>query len=234
MRLRLLLLFAAAVPAVAEDLGPVDDLRFGVTAQMSPTVTEKLSGPGTPSKNYGWEDAKAYGIRFDATYYQGMSRRGRALAGFLWAAGLSYGTTDITPQSYDVGGSTYTNSRDDLTLSYKQYGAMGAVGWSSQPSITELGDLHWEVLAVGRGGYATAQTINPGLNPTVSSGGGEYWEIGPQASYVLCDEHWLAAINLGWLYGQSKINISEPNGFDSELTILRNGLEAGLMVGYRF
>ncbi len=234
MRLRLIVLCAAALPAMAAELGPVSDLRLGVTVQMSPTVTENVSSPGNASKNYGWEDGKIWGLRYDISYYEGMSRRGRALAGFLWGAGISFADTDITPDAYDTGSGTYDNSRTDLTLHYRQYGVMGAVGWGSMPSINSLGELHWEALAVGRGGYATAQTINPGVDPTASTGNGAFWEMGPQASVVLCDDSYLVALNLAWLYGQSKIDISEPDNYESQLTILRNGLEAGLMVGYRF
>ena len=235
MRLSFMLLCAVAVPALAEDLGPVEDIRFGVTWQMSPTVTEKVSAPNGVSKNYAWQDAKVYGVRYDAAYYEGMSRRGRALAGFMWGAGLSYGKTDITPGSYDVGGSgSYDNSRTDLQLNYVQYGGMLAAGWATLPSINSLGVLNFEFLLVGRGGYATAQTIDPGLDPKVSTGNGYYFELGPQLNIVLCDEHWLAALNFGWLYGDTKISINEPDNYTSELTILRNGLEAGLMIGYRF
>lgn len=235
MRLSFILLCAVAVPALAEDLGPIQDIRFGATWQMSPTVTEKVTTSGGTSKNYNWEDTKAYGVRFDAAYYEGMSRRGRALAGFMWGAGLSYGKTDITPDSYDVGGSgSYDNSRTDLELEYIQYGGMLAAGWATLPSINSLGVLNFEFLLVGRGGYATAQTINPGVNPTVSDGSGYYWELGPQFNVVLCDEHWLAALSFGWLYGTTDIEIDEPDGYTSELNIFRNGFEAGLMIGYRF
>ena len=101
MRLRLIVLCAAALPAMAAELGPVSDLRFGVTVQMSPTVTENISSPGAASKNYGWEDGKFWGLRYDVSYYEGMSRRGRALAGFLWGAGISYGGANITPGACD-------------------------------------------------------------------------------------------------------------------------------------
>ncbi len=213
----------------AETIDPINDLRFGATIQMAPTVSEEIDG-----KRYNWKGGKVWGLRYDALYVQGMSRRGRPLAGFIWATGLSYGETNITPGSFDTGSGESTNTRDDITLKYKQYGVALGGGWATVPSPTELGDFHWEILAIGRGGYATAQTIAPGLRATRGDGGHAYSEAGAQAGFELCDEHWIFGMHVGWLYGKTTIPIDLPDNIRSDLTIIRNGAELGANIGFRF
>ena len=234
MRLRFALCLAATLPAWAENFDPVDDLRFGITIQQAPTISEVITPAGGAGKNYNWKGGKSFGTRYDVEYDQGMSRRQRAQPGFLWSVGVSYSNNDITPDSYDTGSGTATNTREDLQLEYRQYGLMGGVGWATMPAGTSLGTYHFEASLLGRGGWATADTTSPGLTPEVGSGSGLYWEAGARGGVVLCDEHWLLALSLGWLYGNNTLDVDLPGGYSSKMTIIRNGAEGALQIGYRF
>ncbi len=234
MRLRLLLCLAAAIPAAAETIDPVNDLRFGVAVQMAPKVSENITPASGEAKRYNWEDGKAWGLRYDVMYVQGMSQRGRPASGFLWAVGASYGSTDITPGKYDTGGASSDNTREDVTLKYRQYGVTGGVGWASMPTDTEIGDLNWEILAIGRGGLCHAQTVAPGLSGERGEDDGRFWEAGATAGLVVTDSGWIFGLYVGWLYGRGSVHIDLPNDSTSSLRITRNGAEAGAQLGFRF
>lgn len=234
MRLRFAICLAAALPAAAENYDPVNDLRLGVTIQQSPTISEVITPSGGAGKNYNWEGGKRFGLRYDVEYDQGMSRRGRALPGFLWSVGVSYSNTTITPGAYDTGGGSSSNSREDQGLSYRQYGLMGGIGWATMPTATSMGSYHFEASLLGRGGWSIAQSTSPGLTPEIGEGSAPYWEAGGRGGVVVCDEHWLLAVTLGWLYGRNKVDIDLPGGYSSQMTIIRNGAEAALQIGFRF
>ena len=234
MRLRFALCLAITLPAMAENLDPVDDVRVGIAVQQSPTISEVITPSSGDGKTYNWKGGKSFGTRYDVEYDQGMSRRQRALPGFVWSVGLSYSNNNITPDSYETGSGSSTNTREDLKLAYHQYGLMGGVGWATMPAGTSLGTYHFEFSLLGRGGWSTAQTTSPGLTPEVGSGSGLYWEAGGRGGVVLCDEHWLLAVTLGWLYGLNHIDVDLPGGYSSQMTIIRNGAEGALQIGYRF
>jgi len=234
MRLRFAICLAAALPAAAENLDPIDDFRLGITVQQPLTISEVITPSGGTGKTYNWKGGKRFGTRFDAEYDQGMSRRQRALPGFLWSVGVSYSNNAITPDSYDTGSGTSTNSREDQELNYRQYGLMGGLGWATMPTSTSMGNYHFEISAIGRGGWSTAQSTSPGLTPEIGEGHAPYWEAGGRGGLMLCDEHWLFGITLGWLYGRNKIDIDLPGGYSSQMTIIRNGAEAAVQIGFRF
>lgn len=210
MRLRFAICLAAALPAAAENFDPINDLRFGVTVQQAPKISEVITPSGGAGKNYNWEGGKRFGLRYDVEYDQGMSRRQRALPGFLWSVGISYSNNTITPDSYDTGGGSSTNTREDQTLSYRQYGLMGGLGWATMPTATSMGSYHFEISAIGRGGWSIAQSTSPGLAPEIGEGSDFFWEGGGRGAVVLSDERWLIGLTLGWLYGRNKVSIDLP------------------------
>ena len=234
MRLRFAICLAATLPAAAENFDPINDLRLGVTVQQAPKISEMITPSGGAGKNYNWEGGKRFGLRYDVEYDQGMSRRGRALPGFLWSMGVSYSNNDNTPDSYNTGSGSSTNTREDQTLAYHQYGLMGGLGWATMPTGSSIGSYHFEASLIGRGGWATAQSTSPGLTPEIGDGSGLFWEAGGRGGLVLSDDRWLLAITLGWLYGRNKIDVDLPGGYSSQMTIIRNGAEAALQIGYRF
>jgi len=234
MRLRFVLCCAVALPAAAENFEPINDFRLGVTVQQALTISEVITPSDGSGKNYNWEGGKKFGLRYEVEYDQGMSRRGRALPGFLWSVGASYSNANITPDSYATGSGSSTNTREDQSLSYRQYGLMGGLGWATMQSGTSMGNYHFEASLLGRSGWSIAQSTSPGLTPEIGSGGALFWEAGGRGAVVLCDNRWLLAISLGWLYGHNKVDIDLPDGFTSQMTIIRNGAEGSVHIGYRF
>lgn len=231
---RCALLAAVVVPLAAETLDPINDLRLGVTIQRAPRISEIITPPAGSGKNYNWEGNKRWGARYDIEYDRGSSPRHRDLSSLLWTIGLSYADTNITPDSYDYGSGSSSNTRDDLQLSYRQYGALAGIGWGTPPLQSDLADIHWEISAIGRGGLSVTETASPGLRSGIEKANSPYWEAGARASMVLCDNDWLLSVTIGWLYGRNSVNVNLPNGYSSELLIIRNGIEAGLQTGMRF
>jgi hypothetical protein len=233
-RLQFLWLIAAAAPLSAAILDPVDDFRVGVAAQKSPTIHEELQSPsGGASKGLDWNGVKAVGIRTDVLIVQGPADP-FARAGFAWVYGLSFASTNITPTSYDTGAGTSENAFTDVALTYRQYGGDLGLGWCSMPTDTELGSVHWEAFGLVRGGWATAQSNSPGVASSRSQGTAPWWEAGVVGSLVLCDDNWVFALNTGWMYGLARIDVDYHNHYSSLLTLVRNGPEVGLSLGYRF
>ena len=231
---RYLIVTMALVSLAAETIEPINDLRIGVTVQMSPTISEVIAPETGEAKRYNWEGGKSWGLRYDLLYVHGSAPHGRPQSGLLWAIGGSYGDTKNTPSRYDVGNGTADNTRQDIELQYRQYGGTLGLGWASLPTDTELGDFHWEILALGRAGVAKAQTVAPGLRAARGDGDGFYWEAGPTLGMALTSRDWIFGVNVGWTYGRSSIGIDLPSNSTSTLTVIRNGAEGGAQIGYRF
>lgn len=237
MHLRPLALICASLAAfAADDADPVNDLRFGVSILQAPTISERVSPPGNaPGANYDWEDPKEWHLRYEASYVQGMSTRGRPASGFTWMVGAFYNDADITPGGYTTGtGVSTDNTRDDIQLSLRQFGTSVGVGYSSAPSATSLGSWHWELMPVGRLGWATADTVTPGFTSTKHSDSNWFWEGGARAAVVLADAGWILGLHVGWDYSIAYVDIDMGSTGQSRLTILRNGAQAGAEIGFRF
>ena len=235
MQLRPLVLLCAASAIFAEDSDPLNDLRLGITIQQAPSIQERVTAPSGEAASYTWEDAQAWNMRYELMYLQGMSRRGRGLGGLLWGAGLFYGSSDTTPDSYSTsGGIDSENSRSDIELTYREVGLSLGFGYASAPIGTEMGAFNWELMPVVGGGWAFAETVTPGFTSTMKSDSNYFWEGGVRATVALADDGWLAALHIGYLYGKAEFDIGMGNAGDSRLVAIRNGLEAGLHLGFRF
>lgn len=237
MHLRPLALLCASLATIAaEDADPVNDLRFGVSVLQAPTIQERVTSPGgSPGANYDWDDLKKWNLRYEAAYTQGMSTRGRPAGGFAWMVGAFYNDADITPGGYTTGTGVSTgNSRDDIQLKLRQFGTSLGAGYASAPSATDIGSWHWELMPVGRVGWATADTVTPGFTSKKHSGSDWFWEGGVRAGVVLADSGWVLGLHVGWDYGLARIDVDMGSTGSSRLTIIRNGAEAGADIGFRF
>ena len=231
---RLLLLSILSAPLWAEMMDPINDLRLGPAIVMGPSIKESITTAAGAKASYDWKNTGDIALRYEAGYWQGMSREGRSRSGFIWSVGASYLAMDVTPQSYETGGVSTPNVRRDLALNLKEYGVVLGAGWSTQPSPGSLGDWNWEIMPVVRGGLLTIDTVTPGANPEIANGSAPFWEAGLTGGVVLSDKNWLIGLCAGWLYGTSEVKVDLPNGDKSELTVTRNGPEASLQVGIRF
>lgn len=236
MHLRLLLPLCAAMSWVAaEDSDPLNDLRFEVSLMAPPKIQERVTAPDGTGASYTWNDLGRFNLRYEVMYLQGMSRRGRGLGGFVWGLGAIYGSTDITPGNYSTSnGLTSNNSRDDLTLKFKEYGLSLAGGLATAPRKTDMGAVTWEILPIGRFGMTTADTVTPGFTTDVSSGRSTFWEGELRGAVTLADNGWLIALHAGWVYSKSKFDIDLGSTGTSQLQINRNGPEVGLEIGFRY
>ncbi len=235
MRLGMLLFaLATAVPGVAADTDPINDIRVGVSVLTAPSIQERVTAPSGTGANYDWSDQRRLNLRFEAMYLQGMSRRGRGIGGFIWGVGALYGNADVTPGSYDTAGGSFDNTRSDLGLRYREYGLALAAGVATAPSQTSLGSLTWELLPVVRGGLAKLDTVTPGFTSRVESDSAWFYEGGVRGGLVLADNNFLLGLHLGYVYGKSRFSIGMGSVGDSEVLVVRKGPEAGLDVGVRF
>ena len=219
----------------AAELFPINDLRFGVTLAQQVRMNERITAPSGAAASYTWDDPKSWQLRYEVTYVQGMSRRGRPLPGFVWGLGAIYTNADITPGGYSTSsGVGSSNSRHDINLAYREYGLTALAGYATMPASTSLGLIDWEILPLVRGGLATAQTVTPGFTAERKSGRAPFWEAGLRTGLALADEGWLLDLHVDYTYGVARFDIGMGDSGDSKLTVIRRGFGAGADLGIRF
>ncbi len=234
--LRCLLICAAVLPLAAETLEPVHDLRLSISVMPTPKVTEDISDPNN-SSTYEWKNSSYPGgaaLRLELGWWQGGALKATSPITSLWMVGINMSNANITPDSYVIGSTTSTNTRDDLKTQYRQYGVSVGYGITTMPTDTGLGDLHWELLPILRGGYGRAETVSPGANPTVGSGHGLWWEGSLEGGLVLAADNWVFNPFIGVAYGKFHTSIDLPNDTTSDLTITTLAPLIGVRVGGSF
>ena len=238
-RCRLLLALAAlplaTVPLAAATIDPINDLRLGISVAPVPYVHEDIATNGA-SGSYDWKQNRypgGLGVHLDLGWWHATSDAAGTWTP-VWMVGVNYATTDITPDSYDVGSGTVSNNREDLSVRFKKYGVALGYGVATSAYPSEIGDLHWEFMPFARGGFGKAETTSPGANPVVGSGTGTWWEGGLEAGLVLAADHWVLNPFISGSYGKFNADIELPNNTTSEMTITTLGPKIGLRVGGRF
>lgn len=234
--LRCLLVCLAVVPLAAESLDPINDIRLGVSVLPLPRVEEKLSD-SSGSSTYDWKHDKYPGgvsVRMELGYWHGGEVKPTSAFTSVWMVGINYSGANITPDSYEIGNTTTTNTRQDLSTKFRQYGVAVGYGVATSPTMTDAGDLHWELMPALRGGYGTASTVSPGANPVVESGHGFWWETGLEGGLVLAGNGWVVNPFIGVLYGKFTTSIDLPNATTSDLTITTLAPQIGVRVGGSF
>lgn len=230
-----LLLALASLPAVAIG-GPVDDLRLTVEVMNAPRVKEKVVAPNENRVVYDWIGIRSIQTRFDIDYVSGRRKGDIGDSGWIWSLGLGYADWNLTPDWYRTNAGETANSRQDIDLHGIQIGVNAGIGWASRPRNIEIGDWHWELRPVLRGGVLRAETLGHDLigNPALSGSWGVFWEAGLRGGVVLADAGWLLGVSLGWDYGRAEVSTDLPNGDTSHLSIIRNGPAVELSAGWRF
>ena len=233
--LRCLLICAAVLPLAAETLEPVHDLRLGISAMPTPMVSENISDPNN-SSTYDWRNSYpgGVGLRLELGWWQGGPLKATSSITSLWMVGLNISSVNTTPDSYEIGSTTSTNTRQDLRTKFRQYGVAVGYGLATMPHDTELGDLHWELLPILRGGYGRADTVSPGVDPTIGSGHGLWWEGSLEGGLVLTNDHWVFNPFIGVAYGKFSTSIDLPNDTTSDLTITTFAPLIGVRLGGSF
>lgn len=260
IRLTAVLAFAATAAAY-EVGGPVNDLRFRGGIQMAPTVKEKVTsfqrtvtapdgktyavlGPQTGSVSYDWADTRQTNFTLGVDYVRGHSNGRRGAAGFLWGVGLHYADMNLAPDGYSIKGYTITTVRQDVGLSFKEFGPSVLAGYATRPRETDYGEYHLEISGFIRGGPMKGQTESQLWHTGAAgnypesirvNGWGWWYAAGPQIGAFVVDKGWMLGLTAEWAVGKGGITFdSMPNGDTSEVSLLRNGLGAALQVGGRF
>jgi hypothetical protein len=234
--LRCLLICAVVLPLAAETLEPVRDLRLSISAMPTPMVDEDLSN-ASGSSTYAWKNngyPGGIGARMELGWWQGGALKATSPITSLWMVGINFSAANITPDSYEIGDATAPNNRQDLRTQFRQYGIAAGYGLATMPTDTDLGDLHWELLPILRGGYGTADTVSPGLNPTVANGHGLWWEGSLEGGLALTADNWVFNPFIGVAYGKFTTSIDLPNATTSDLTITTFAPLLGVRVGGSF
>lgn len=260
IRLTAVLAFAATAAAY-EVGGPVNDLRLHGGVQMAPRVKEETSsyqhtittasgsqfsvlGPQTGSLTYDWANTRQTNFTLGVDYVRGWNNGRRGAAGFFWGAGLHFSDMNLAPDGYAIHGYTINTVRQDVGLSFKEFGPSVMAGYATRPRETGFGEFHLEFGGFLRGGPMRGQTESQiwhsgpaGSYPESIrvDGWGWWYATGPQAGIYVVDKAWLVGLVAEWAIGQGVVNFeSMPNGDTSVVTLFRNGLGASLQLGGRF
>ena len=234
--LRCWLVGCAVMPLVAETLEPVHEIRLGFSAMPTPHVSETLSD-ASGSSTYRWKNDTypgGFGGRAELGYWHGGDVKPTSTFTTLWMVGVNFSAANITPDSYEIGTTSATNTRQDLSTKFRQYGVAFGYGLATSPTDTEAGDLHWELMPALRAGYGTADTLSLGAKPVVESGRGFWWETGLEGGLVLTSSGWSFNPFIGVLYGKFNTKIDLPNATTSDLTMTTFAPQIGVRVGGSF
>ncbi len=242
------LLILTAGTAWSESGMPISDFRIGADLLFHPKIKERITLDNGEAGGLNWDFGGVFsspGIRIEATYVQGMSRRDRASSGFVWLVGVNYARWELKPDSYSSNGVFSEQARTvEPKLSYDQFGATVGAGYASQPRYTDVGDLHWEFIPTLRAGWANAETVTPDdANPSTQKGNAPWWELGGKVAMVLQDDNWVLDLHVGYVYGESHQTIDLPkmtvnrgntDGGESKLDLITSSPIVGLAIGWRF
>lgn len=227
---------ACGTVANAAVIEPVDDLRISIGVLAGGKAKERVSENGS-TKAFDWERGSYLrhpAMRTEVGWWQARDSARLDSWHGMWTARLSYTHQDITPTGYTIGGVTTDNGRPDLKLGFDQYGVAFGYGIATTPHDTDLGDVHYELLPLLRGGYATSDTTSTGANPEIVRGHGLWWEAALETAVVVQSDSWVVDLHGGAGYGRYHAKTDMPNNGTSALTIITLAPEIGLSVGWRF
>jgi hypothetical protein len=240
LRLVPALVLAASLATAADDAASsFDDLR--ITLRMLPgyqvkesadrVLTDADADPATPptwvdtETTYEWEGEDALGGAVAIEWLHGTA------GGFLGGLGLSIGTDSITPSGFSVNGQPRNN--DGLvSMTWRQYGLIGSMGWHSGPVQFDGLVLTSEITAYLEGGvmYAKIDDLSGS-----ASGTGFYGDAGLRAGVYLGERTWYFGGGLTASTGVATASVSAPSDTDGgSLEMSRTGLGLFAAAGRRF
>lgn len=210
------------------------DLRASITSAPAPEISERISGPATPTASYDWKDVDEQGIQISAGVALGS--KARWWGGTVAQADLVFASYDITP-GYLQRSDGATFSPASSGLKYRTLGGQLAYGyhWASTIERQQLA-VHFEFTPFIGAGLASAETS--GLNTLGDAASYEdtsmYYEYGVRTGFYLTERGFLLGLTAFYVTGSDDLTIDLGGGASSELTLDREGFGAGLMSGWRF
>lgn len=227
------LLLAAAGLAAQEIGGPIEDVRLHAGMMLSPSAIQRGTLTTGGEGEAEWKDTDAVHPYVGIDYVAGAAHRGRGSSGLVWGAGLHVAQMDLTPGTYRVDG-VDTDVTAQPTITYREYGLGGQLGWATRPDDTGFGDWHVELVGVLRGGPLQGQVnrtrLVAGSPETERSGGWGWWYAGgPQVGIYLADQGWLLGLSAEWLFGRGAVDF----GGGDRVALTRNGPGLAVQLGWR-
>ncbi len=203
---------------------------FGLT--VAPDVEEDATGSGG-SSHYEWRDLKDNtGLRAAVGH---LICEGGPQGGLAFGVEIAGSTTNITPRSYDVGGSSFANT-SSRTLRYTTAGALLYAGYEFgiNPDRDEVSVFLFLAPFVG-GGAAWADGEVRDINGTYASkrGLGFYVEGGLRLGLAATEKNWLLGVMVDGVIGTSRVKMDFGNGNSTDMTLDRLGVGGSVFVGFR-
>jgi hypothetical protein len=239
MAVRLCLVTATAM-ALGASLGAAEfdgwtetrDWYISLGVAQVPEVSEKTSG-SNGSETYEWENlAGDFAPRLALGY---MACAGDALGG--WTIGIEgvVTTCDVTPDTYQVDGLTFSNP-SNRSLRYHTAGMLVSGGY--QFGINADADAMSPFLIIapflGLGAaFADSEVRDQNGVYASNSGVGWYAEGGLRTGVIFTEKHWLGGVLVDLSYSSGEVTVDFANGSTSSLVHERMGITASLMMGYR-
>lgn len=226
-----------AAPALGEDLKIAEfdyiRLQASIGAVEAPDVEESSTDNNGVNTDYEWNGGRESGYQAALTLLLGRGKMGGG--GWLWGGEFVYGHYNITPSSFSVGGSNFTNgSGNELNHQTMGINLLGGYQWGLT-DITEFTGFVEIIPHIG-GGIAFAEnevhTLNGGYEK--ERGTGAYWEAGVRVGAYITERRFIYGFNLSYAYGSADVDMDFPGGFSSELKINRHGFGIAGVAGYRF
>jgi hypothetical protein len=214
----------------------IHDLRLGGGLIEKPHITERVETPSGGRADYRWIGGNEIGTTFGVSLV-GTAHRFRSGGALLAGAGGTVQLYDVTPKSYAAAGGYFPNNRSDLKLSYQTASLDVMLGYGTGPWSTVLGDWHFEVLGVGSGGIAWADTqgFDSSGGASVRRGAGWQYAYGPRLGLYLTERSWVFGVHADYVYSHGEVGIKLPNGDESTVTAETKGMFGGQVeLGYRF
>ncbi|MBA3698779.1 MAG: hypothetical protein H0W78_07985 [Planctomycetes bacterium] len=229
-------LFTAA-PALGEDLKIAEfdyiRLQASIGAVEAPDVEEDSNDNNNVNTNYEWNGGRESGYQAALTVILGRGRMGEG--GWQWGGEVVYGHYNITPDSFSVNGTVFSNgSGNELKHQTIGINLLGGYQWGLS-DITEFTGFV-EIMPHIGGGVAFAENevhlLNGGYEE--NRGIGAYWEVGVRVGAYITEQRFIYGFNVSYAYGGAEMDMDFAGGFSSELHITRQGFGIAGVAGYRF
>lgn len=224
-------------PAFGEDLKIAEfdyiRLQASIGAVEAPEVEEDSTDNNGVNTNYEWNGGRESGYQAALTLLMGRGKIGEG--GWQWGGEVVYGHYDITPSSFRVSGTTFSNgSGSELTHQTIGINLLGGYQWGLS-DITEFTGFV-EIMPHIGGGVAFAENevhlLNGGYE--VERGVGAYWEMGLRVGAYITERRFIYGVNVSYTYGGAEMDMDFDGGFSSEMEINRSGFGIAGVAGYRF
>lgn len=228
---------STAAPALGEDLKIAEfdyvRLQASIGAVEAPEVEEDSKDNSNVNTSYEWNGGRESGYQAALTVILGRGQMGDG--GWQWGGEVVYGHYEITPTSFSVNGTTFSNGSDS-ELNHQTIGInlIGGYQWGMS-DVTEFTGFV-EIMPHIGGGVAFAENEVHLLSGGYAQerGVGAYWEMGVRLGAYITERRFIYGFNVSYAYSGAEIDMDFADGFSSEMKITRHGFGIAGVAGYRF